>query len=154
MCRISVQIRTNLSNQGNLSNFTVVAAIPTTLKGSGLQITRGSGNWDEIKRIVTWKLGDLPKGQSSLVSVEAEIAPSIASLLSLSSSLSDTAASASNNKIVQEKIRFPVLVRCSSELDQISEMSLNVSELESVPASIVLHVTRSFRLLHRVGNDA
>jgi hypothetical protein len=147
ICRIGVQIRSNLSNKGDLQNFTIVVAVPQTLQGSTVKITKGdNANWDEMKRLVTWKIGHLPHGKSCLVSIEAEISPTIASLLPLSSSLTES----SSTKVVEEKIQFPVLVRCTSEKDQISDLKLAAVALKSVPASIGVQLTRSFRLLHRV----
>mmetsp|Transcript_22326 Transcript_22326/g.45932 ORF Transcript_22326/g.45932 Transcript_22326/m.45932 type:complete len:365 (-) Transcript_22326:202-1296(-) len=151
-CRISVQIRSNLGNHGDLANFMIVVAIPNTVQGSTLQVTRGPGTYDNIKRIVTWKIGNLAKGKSNLVSVEAELSSAVAKLLvDKKSTLKDAVIATTNNKIIQEKVTFPVLVRCSSDLDQISDLSLDAMDLDSVPASIVLQQTRSFRLLHRVG---
>ena len=141
-CRISVQVRSNLSNQGDLSDFTIVVAIPTTLKGD-VKVTRGEkGVWDANKRIVTWKIGDLPHGESALVTAEAGISPAMSTLLQ---------ASPFNSQMVEDKVQCPVLVRCRSEVDQVSDVTLNAMTMMGSPATIVQHQTKSYRLLHRVG---
>ncbi|KAL7541075.1 hypothetical protein ACHAXR_010614 [Thalassiosira sp. AJA248-18] len=145
-CRISVQIRSNLSNQGDLSNFTIIVAIPTTLKGDTLNVTRGDhGLWDANKRIVTWKIGNLLHGESCLVSAEAEIASAVATLLR------DNPFDA---KVAEKKIQCPVLVRCLSEVDQVSDLALSAMAIRGDPATIVQHQMRSYQLLHRVGTGA
>mmetsp|Transcript_52873 Transcript_52873/g.112334 ORF Transcript_52873/g.112334 Transcript_52873/m.112334 type:complete len:339 (-) Transcript_52873:239-1255(-) len=145
VCRISVQIRSNLSNVGDLSDFAVVVAIPpTTIRGETLRVTRGDrGVWDSIKRVVSWKVGRLPHGESRLMSAEAEVSEGVARLLR-DNPFSPTLA--------EETLRCPVLVRCSSESDQVSDLALKVTALEGVPATIVEHQARSYQLLHRAGN--
>ena len=142
-CRVSVQIRSNLSNEGDLSDFTIVVAIPTTLRGETLKVTRGDhGVWDANQRIITWKVGNLPHGESCLVSAEALVSSAVANLIHENPfSLSP----------VEEKIKCPVLVRCTSEVDQLSDLSLSAVALAGSPATIVQQHTRSYRLLHRVG---
>lgn len=144
-CRISVQIRSNLSNKGDLTNFAIIVAIPpTTLRGDTLKVTRGDhGVWDSNKRIVSWKIGNLPHGESCLVSAEAEVSDSISKLLH------DNPFSPN---VAEEKIRCPVLVRCLSKVDQVSDLALKVKAIEGIPATIVEHQSRSYQLLHRVGN--
>lgn len=144
-CRISVQVRSNLSNRGDLVDFAIVVAIPPTLRGDTLEITRGDrGVWDANKSIVTWRVGDLPHGESCLVSAEAEVVPAVADLLR--DNPFDVGAA-------DDKVRCPVLVRCLSEVDQVSDLRLSALELEGAPATIVQQQSCSYRLLHRVGNE-
>lgn len=142
-CRVSVQIRSNLSNQGDLSNFTIVVAIPTTLKGDTLKITRGDyGIWDANKRIITWKIGNLPHGESCLVSAEADLTSSVVNVLR---------DNPFEPQALEGKIRCPVLVRCLSEVDQVSDLVLTAVPLERSPARVVQQQMKSYQLLHRVG---
>mmetsp|Transcript_32170 Transcript_32170/g.68082 ORF Transcript_32170/g.68082 Transcript_32170/m.68082 type:complete len:368 (-) Transcript_32170:144-1247(-) len=141
-CRISVQIRSNLSNRGDLSNFSIIAAIPTTLQGDTLKVTRGDhGVWDANKRIITWKIGNLPHGESCLVSAEAEISKPIAKLMY---------ENRFTKSLAEEKIHCPILVRCLSEEDQVSDLTLSTKALKNAPAMIVQHKKVSYQLLHRV----
>lgn len=141
-CRISVQIRSNLSNQGNLSNFTIIIAIPTTIRGETVEVTRGErGVWDANARIVTWKIGNLPHGESCLVGAEGQVSSAVANLLHENPFTAE---------MVESKIVCPVLVRCSSEVDQVSDLTLTATSLSGNPATIVQNDMRSYQLLHRV----
>ena len=146
ICKVSVQIRSNLSNQGGLSNLTIIVAIPTILSAETVKVTRGdSGVWDETKRIITWKIGALPHGESYLVSAEADVRMSPA----VTNMLHDNPY---NTRIIQDKIHCPVLVRCSSEVDQVSDLTFLAMPLQGDPATIVQNQISSYQLLHRVGN--
>jgi len=137
--RISAQIRSNLSNTGDLSEFTITMAIPTTYDGETVKISRGSnGTWDATKRIITWRIGGLKHGESCLVTAEA----------GLSASMKEAMSEDPDVKMAEKHLRCPVLVRCTSEVDQISDMAVSV--LEDIPAHLVENLTRSYRLLHRV----
>ena len=146
-CRVIVQIRSNLSNVGDLSNFTIIVAIPTTLVAETVKVTKGdNGVWDSLKRIVTWKIGHLPHGESCLVSAEADLrlSPAVANLVH---------DNPFNNKAVESKIHCPVLVRCLSEVDQVSDLTLAATPLQNERgvATIVQNRLSSYQLLHRVG---
>jgi hypothetical protein len=141
-CRVSVQIRSNLSNKGDISNLVIIVAIPTTLCGETVHVTRGKhGTWDATKRIVTWKIGTLPHGESCLVSTEAEVSSAVASLLHEGDAM----------MVIKKKVHCPVMVRCSSEMDQVSNIRLSVTALPDEPANIArVNQVTSYRLLHRV----
>ena len=139
-CRISIQIRSNLSNKGDLHDFIIVLSIPSSLQENTVKITRGlNGEVDEMKGIVTWKIGHLGHGKSNLVSIEAE----------LNDTSFDMLGSLGAEALV-ERIDFPVLVRCSSGMDQISDVVLKCGSLDECPASVAVQVVKSFRLIHRV----
>mmetsp|Transcript_13471 Transcript_13471/g.22024 ORF Transcript_13471/g.22024 Transcript_13471/m.22024 type:complete len:339 (+) Transcript_13471:79-1095(+) len=145
-CRISVQIRSNLSNIGDLTNFTIVVAIPpTTLLANTLTITRGDhGVWDSNKRIISWKIGALNHGESCLVSAEAEVSESIVQVMH---------ENPFNPNRAEDRIKCPVIVRFESEVDQVSDLEMRVGELGGVPATIMEGgQVRSYRMLHRVAN--
>jgi hypothetical protein len=143
-CRMSIQIRSNLSNKGDISNLTIIVAIPNTLRGETVLVTRGKqGVWDATKRIVAWKIGTLPHGESCLVSAEAEVSSTVANLMH--------EPQHDATKVIKEKVRCPVLVRCSSEVDQVSDLRLSAIALPDVPANIArVNQVTSYRILHRV----
>jgi hypothetical protein len=139
-CRIGIQIRSNLSNLGDLHDFIIVLSLPTTVKAHTVKITRGmNGEMDEMKGIVTWKIGHLAHGKSNLVSIEAEMNEKLIDMME-----------SMGAEHVQEMIEFPVLVRCCSGMDQISDVVLSCRSLEEAPASISVQIVKSFRLIHRV----
>jgi hypothetical protein len=143
ICRVGIQIRSNLGNQGDINDLSINIPIPNTLQESTVKITRGAdtGSWDECKRMVTWKIGTLPHGQSVLVSVEAEISHTMAQLI-----LADDDAKSKFN----EKIHCPVLVRCSSSSDTLTDFTLSASPWMEDPSNLSLQQAQSYRLLHRV----
>lgn len=140
ICRIGVQIRSNLSNLGDLHDFIIVLSVPTTLKTHTVKITRGiNGELDEMKGMVTWKIGHLGHGKSNLVSIEAEMNDT---LIDMMDSLGP--------EVLQDKIEFSVLVRCCSGMDQISDVVLSCKSLDETPARVGVQIVKSFRLIHRV----
>lgn len=144
ICRVGIQIRSNLSNEGDINDLSISIPIPNTMQESTVKITRGAdtGTWDECKRMVTWKIGTLAHGQSVLVSVEAEISHTMAQLLAEY----DDISSAKFN----EKIHCPVLVRCSSSSDTLTDFALSASPWMEDPSNLSLQQEQSYRLLHRV----
>ena len=49
-----------------------------------------------------------------------------------------------------EDIHFPVVMRCTSSEDQISEVDFSAIEAPGQPSSLTVHKAHSFRLLHRL----
>ena len=127
MCRIAVQVRSKLTNHGNLHNFTIAVAVPECVNGATMEIVRGEGDYDELKRTILWKLEELPRGESFMVSAQAKLWDANTT-----------------------EIQFPVLLRCSSFTDQISDVEFKVTAAAGYPSSITFTTTHSFRLLHRL----
>ena len=128
-CRVAVQIRSKLTNKGNMEEFTVAVAVPERVDGESIEILRGDGEWDELQRTIKWKLPLLNKGESFMVSAQAKLW---------------------KVKDQDEDIRFPVLLRCSSSADQISTVEVRAAEADGHPSSLTSTTTYSFRLLHRL----
>lgn len=128
-CRIAVQVRSKLSNLGDMKLFTIAAAIPDQIDGSTISIMRGDGVWDDVKRTIMWRLPSLNRGESFMVSAQ----------IGLWKPLED-----------DESLHVPVLVRCSSPVDQVSSIDIQVKEVDGHPASTTFNKTQSFRLLHRL----
>lgn len=127
-CRVAIQVRTKLSNKGDMGDFSIAMAVPEYVDGNSIDVQRGDGTWDELKRTVKWKRSFLKKGESFLVSAKAELLDGFS----------------------KEELRFPIMLRCSSSSDQISGLNFNVVKAEGHPASIAVHKTYSFLLLHRL----
>jgi hypothetical protein len=126
LCRIAVQVRSKLTNNGNLQNFTLAVAVPECINGASIDIVRGEGDYDELKRTIIWKLDNLQKGESFMVSAQAKLWEPT------------------------EDIQFPVLLRCTSLTDQITDVEFKVISASGYPSSITFNTTFSFRLLHRL----
>ena len=132
VCRVAVQVRSKLTNLGDLEDFTIAVAVPERVKGSTVKVVHGDGVWDELKRTIKWKVERLPKGSSFMIAAQAQLWSPIAS---------------TGDK---QTIRFPVLLRCSSSCDKVSSVEFQATEAEGHPAAISSTSFHSFRLLHRL----
>jgi hypothetical protein len=113
-----------------MKDFTIAVAIPERVDGASIQILRGEGTWDELKRTVKWKLDSLDKGESFMVSAQAN----------LWNPLGDG----------EPEVTFPVMLRCTSAADQIGSIDFQATEADGHPASVTSSTAHSFRLLHRL----
>ena len=127
--RIAIQVRSKLSNLGNMEDLSIALAIPERVDGSSVEVVRGEGRYDELKRTIIWKLSSLNKGESFMVSAHANLWVALAP---------------------EEDAQFPVILRCSSSADHISSLDVQVSESAEYPASLTSHKAHSFQLLHRL----
>lgn len=128
-CRIAFQVRSKLTNQGDLRDFTLAVAVPEKVDADSIEILRGDGVYDGLKRLIKFKMAFLNKGESFMVSAQAK----------LWKSLGD-----------DEEIHFPVVMRCNSCEDQISNVNFSAVEAPGQPSSLTIHKAHSFRLLHRL----
>ena len=128
-CRIAFQVRTKLTNRGDLRDFTLAVAVPEKVDADSIEILRGDGAYDGLKRLIKYKMASLPKGESFMVSAQAK----------LWKALGD-----------DEDIHFPVVMRCTSSEDQISSVDFSAVEAPGQRSSLTVHKAQSFRLLHRL----
>ena len=129
--RLALQVRSKLLNNGDLQDFTIAVAIPERVNADTIEITRGQGVLDALKRTIKWSIPDLPKGESFMVSAQAQLWSNV-----------------TNED--QLLLRFPVMLRCSSQHDQISSISLTAEEASGFPSTITYNRRVSFRLMHRL----
>jgi len=131
-CRISVQVRSNLNNEGDLTDFSIALAMPPFVNANAVRVTKGDGTWDGLRRLVKWTKSNLPKGQSFAVGVEGEVLSPI------------------GPEDHTENDPFPIMLRCKSSTEQLSGVEFDAFEVENHPATIAVKKFCSFRLLHRV----
>lgn len=129
--RVAVQVRSKLSNNGDITDFTIAVAVPERVNGDTVEISRGVGVYDDLKRTIKWNVGKLPKGESFMVSAQAQLWSSA-------------------TKEDQVTLKFPVLLRCSSLDDQISNVELRAVEADGFPSTVSFNRSFSFELLHRL----
>jgi len=129
--RVAVQVRSKLTNRGDLKDFTIAVAVPDRINGDTVEVIRGSGIYDDLKRTIKWSVNDLLKGESFMVSAQAQLFPT------------------STNE-EGDQLKFPVLLRCSSNDDQISTVEFRAVETEEYPSSVSFSRSFSFRLLNRL----
>ncbi|GAX19882.1 hypothetical protein FisN_1Lh651 [Fistulifera solaris] len=127
--RIAIQVRSKLSNLGKMEDFSIALAIPERIDGNSVEVVRGEGQYDELKRTVIWKLASLNKGESFMVSANANLWTVLG---------------------LDEDVQFPVILRCSSSADHISSLDVQVTECAEHPASLTTQKIHSFQLLHRL----
>mmetsp|Transcript_22584 Transcript_22584/g.33354 ORF Transcript_22584/g.33354 Transcript_22584/m.33354 type:complete len:307 (+) Transcript_22584:58-978(+) len=131
MVRVAVQIRSKLSNLGDLKDITIAVSLPDRVNGETVEVLKGSGIYDDLKRTIKWSKSALVKGESFMVSAEAKLFPT---------STNDEG----------EDLKFPVLLRCISSEDQISTVDFGAIETAAHPSSVSHSCSSSFRLLHRL----
>jgi hypothetical protein len=130
MVRIAVQVRSKLTNAGSMEDFTIAVAFPEHVDGRSVRVLRGGGAWDELKRIVKWKVDSLQTGESCMVTAQAQLwKPADA----------------------ETEIHFPVLLRCTATADQVSTAAFEVRTADGHPASLTASIATSSRILHRLG---
>lgn len=129
--RVALQVRSKLSNHGDLCDFTLAIAVPERVNADTIEITRGDGVYDKLKRTIKWTVPYLPKGESFMVSVLAQLWSTVTN----------------EDQIL---LKFPALLRCSSSFDQISSVELGAEEAAGYPSNVSCSQSFSFRLLHRL----
>ncbi len=114
-----------------MEDFTIAVAIPECINGDTVESSRGDGVYDDLKRTIKWTVPELPKGESVMVCAQAQ----------LWTSISDDE---------RDRIRFPVLLRCTSDVDKVSTVDLRAVEADGFPAVVSFSKIHSFRLIHRL----
>lgn len=152
-CRIAVQIRTKLTNQGNLRDVKIVVAVPEVVDGASIVIARGDGMYDELKRTLHWKIPAIAKGDSVLVAAQAHVWDTTTTRNNKNKNGTTTSTNNNNNNasmIDPNTLEFPVMMRCESEADPISGVEFKVVPADGYPSSVTFNTSSSFRLLHRL----
>lgn len=131
-CQVAVQIRSNLNNVGNLKEITLAVAVPPTVIGKSIHVVPGPGNgeYDDLRRVLCWKMNELDHGSSILFSAEASVTSKL---------------------LIDELPKFPVLLRCKSTEDTVSSIQVDCKQLDAAhPVTLNVTMERSFQLLHRL----
>jgi hypothetical protein len=129
--RIAIQVRSRLDNNGDMEDMTILVAVPEKVNGATVTIPRGNGVYDALKRTIKWKLTGLMKGDSALVTAEADLwkrpAPE------------------------EDETPFPILFRCTAVADPITPLQWKLAQVSGSPAHIsVASIKHTFRVLHRL----
>ena len=132
ICKVAVQIRSNLNNLGSLRDITVAMAVPPTVIGKTVKIVPGvaGGVYDELKRVIRWNIKELKQGSSVVMGAEVMV---------------------TSNLLVDELPKFPILLRCTSVEDTVSSVQVDCKQLdEQHPVTLNVVTLSSFKLLHRL----
>jgi hypothetical protein len=115
-----------------LSEFSISVALSELVLNDTVEVLLGDGEFDDMKRTITWRLPLLSKGESFMVSARAKVA--------------DAPKGVEGKKILS----FPVMLRCSSQ-DQIGTAQFQAIEASGYPATVTsLSQSQSFRMIHRL----
>jgi len=129
-CRVALQISSNPANEDDLTDLTIIMAVPPTVRGETLITSPPGGVWDPEKRSVLWCVAELGEGEKFQLQAQFEM---------------DQEAEASDGKP-----SFPVLVRSQCMYAQLSDVELEVGDVPELwPADVSMKLARRFRLSHR-----
>lgn len=129
--QIALQVRSKLTNKDDLSDLSIAVSIPDIVVSGSVAVTTGEGRYDVMKRTMVWKLDELPKGESFMVTAEAELNQPM-------------------DKQLLQDLSFPALLRCHSK-DKISNAKFYASDAVGYPSTVTASVVASsYRILHRL----
>lgn len=129
--QVMIQLRVNPRNQNPLMNVVLLMAVPDGVEGEKATVSHVGGDgheplaidsyWDEMKRILSWQLGELQSG-----------------------TICEFQASFQGGATVEHKtkLEFPVMIRYDSEGSLLSDIRLDTSVGRAL-------VKRRFRVYHR-----
>lgn len=131
MVRVALQVSSNPANEDDLTDLTIVMAVPPTVKGESLVTSPPGGVWDQEKRSVLWCVSELGEGEKFQLQAQFEMDDQV------------HAEEAS-------KSMFPVVVRSQCMYAQLSDVELEVGDVPELwPADVAIKLARRFRLSHR-----
>jgi len=133
-CRVALQISSNPANEDDLTDLTIIMAVPTGIRGETLSTSPPGGVWNDAKRSVLWCVAELGDGEKFQLQAQFEMENGEETLFGPDQSA---------------KPSFPVLVRCQCMYAQLSDVEFEVSDAPETPAEVTTKIARRFRLSHR-----
>jgi Adaptor complexes medium subunit family len=131
-CRVALQISSNPANEDELSDLTIIMGVPDEVRGESLITFPPGGVWNAPKRSVIWCVAELGDGEKFQLQAQFEIPEK------------------HHAEAEREKPKFPVLVRCQCMYAQLSDIEMEVRNVDtSVPTEVIMKLARRFRLSHR-----
>lgn len=136
-CRVGIKVRSNPTNKHNIKNIAILLAVPPDVSGETMKMSLVGGVWDPMRRIIIWSSPSMKSGETIEFQLQFEYTPT-------------------NNLLP----RFPVLVRCDSSDDQLSDVEIQVggqtyydgnglTHLQQGPSPFKMNLSTSYRLFHR-----
>lgn len=123
--RVGFKIRSNPSNQYNLTRIVMMMAVPPHVDGESVKMSRQGGIWDEIKRTLSWFVEKLAPGAA--IEIQAQF---------------------SNVEGKESTATFPILVRTEYPV-LYSAVQITTDFQDSSCTPIRMDLNESGRLLHR-----
>jgi len=129
-CKVVFRIRSNSKNSGALRDTVVSMAIHPSMISNTLTINGNNGSYNELKKLVTWRLKELPIRNGLIFGASGKLIPSYA----IDTSKMPT---------------FPIVLRCDSRTDGISGVEVKAKSNDSELSKVTAKTYNSFRLVHR-----
>ena len=128
-CQVAVHIKSNTNNISPLKDIVISMAVHPSMIAKSL-IIEDDGSYDELRRLVTWKLKDLPVGKTHTFRIRGNL---------ISSYASDTTKVPS----------FPIILKCDSKNDVIGSVKIIAECEEPMISKVTTNTFYSCRMLHR-----
>ena len=138
-----LQLTSNPSNKTKLSNLTIIMAVPPAVDEETLKMSNAyDGYWDKMKRLLVWSVPELKAGRVFELHVQCgfvddDVLPNFA-----------LCKKGPNKNGGNNTPHFPVLVRCSSFRNQLSDIELLVKHVDGA-SSAELNQSQSYRVVYR-----
>ncbi|KAK1738994.1 hypothetical protein QTG54_010310 [Skeletonema marinoi] len=123
----------NPQNPSDLVHLTVIMGVPPGLNGESLKCNPPGGVWNESKRVVLWCVSELGGGEKF----------QLQAILEMSDDLLQSGVDPA------DRLEFPVMSRCQCVGGQLSDVALDVSDVDMFPAAISKNVMQRFRVSHK-----
>ncbi len=133
LCRVALQISSNPQNLSDLVHLTIIMGVPSGLNGESLKCNPPGGVWNESKRVVLWCVSELGGGEKFQLQAIFEMSDDL-----LQSGVDPA-----------ERLEFPVMARCQCVGGQLSDVELDVSDVDTFPAAVSKNLIRRFRVSHK-----
>jgi len=126
-CRVSIKIRSNPSNEQSIKHLIVLVAVPPNIDGETIKMSTSGVIWDPMKRLVIYTAPELSSGETMEVQLQFELV--------------------SSDGIP----KFPILVRCDGEKDQLSNIAIQIqgNAEDKISDSNNFILSKAYRLVHR-----
>ena len=129
-CRVAIQISSNPAIETVLTDLSIHMPVPKSVKGESLATQPPGGVWNKEKRSVLWCVEKLGQGEKFQLQALFQMVDSAESL--------------------DERLIFPVTVRCQCLYSQLSQIELDAGEASTAfPADMSVKLARRFRLSHK-----
>jgi len=121
----------------NIENVTILMAVPPDVNGESMKMSLQGGVWDPMRRVVIWSSPLVKSGETIEFQLQFDY-----------------------TSVNDQLPRFPVLVRCDSTNDKLSDVEIGVGGETYFDASGATHrqpgrtpfkmnLSTSYRLFHR-----
>lgn len=100
------------------------------MNGRSGKLSRKGGLWDELKRTVSWTIGEMTPGQALEIQAQFDI------------------LEGDGTSNLDRSPKFPILVRCDYE-SLLSSVEIKVDYQDSLSQPVLVELENSARVLHR-----